>query len=148
MCARAGHTFLVRFISSHPPLQASLLSSLPYRWENASPIGLEHSTFLPPTADLPQTPTTSTVGIPGGSAGAQQPLTHWQWQAGRYGSWDVGKPSKLCTTAPGPTYPPAGASHSRACRRLPASLRVSRCFSLDVTCKGGRKKWLAGPSHS
>lgn len=38
-----------------------------------------------------------------------------------------------------PTHPPAGASPSRACRRLPALLRLSRCFSLEVICKGGEE---------
>lgn len=38
-----------------------------------------------------------------------------------------------------PTHPPAGASPSRARRRLPALLRLSRCFSLEVTCKGGEE---------
>lgn len=50
-----------------------------------------------------------------------------------------------CTGPPGPTHPPAGASHSSARRRLPAPFRLSRCFSLEVTCKGGRGQWLVGP---
>lgn len=51
-------------------------------------------------------------------------------------------------TAPPPqaTHLPAWASSSRARRRLPAFLRLSRCFSLAVTCKRGDRKWLAGSS--
>lgn len=51
-----------------------------------------------------------------------------------------------CTGPPGPTHPPAGASHSSVRRRLPALFRVCTCFSLEVTCKGGRRQWLVDPA--
>lgn len=94
------------------------------------------------------------AGVPGS---AEPPFPHWARKSRRWwplvcrrggGTAQEGSLSlQGSSEPPGNTaYPPAGASRPRACRRPPAFLRLSRCFSLEVICKAARRMWSGGPS--
>lgn len=143
-----GSSHLAPGVPSHlviihdPHLYSLMMWILP-----PSPAGLRFSAFLPP-ADPPP----CMAGIP---RSAELPFPHWArksrrwWSLACRGAGRTAQEGRLhCSSEPpgNITYPPAGTSRSRACRRPPAFLRLCRCFSLEVICKGARRTWSGRPS--
>lgn len=161
---RPGAAFLRRRVVTYPSWCPLPLGHNPPPTHTSVPIDGTIATptpsrarisYLSPSHDLPYQ----------GAGGAEWPVPHWeesQWAmtgstvmvpggGERRKEWVrvFAEPTRAPNSSSWPSWaphPPSGASHSRARRRLPACLRLSRCFSLEVICKGGRRKWLAGPS--